>query len=475
MGILDILNGGSTPPAATPPIVATPNAAPNYNEFYQRLINAAVANGRAHPSSLFNWLSGRGTDAARAEAEAAAPGAWQQLQTGQSGMQNAQLGTAQNIASTSALSGVPIDPNNIPAATQDLAKAYSGVFGANGGAPAGGAGATNPVEAQRAFYMRMGRFMQMQGQAPMAKEFFALANAGVPDKTFVTQDVVVRDPVLGSTIGVDAGTLAANRAGQTSEAEAVPTRKTAAFQAGLDRQTHSINVDTDAAHAIRMGIDTRTGQPVTTTDAALLHGGAQNFADKNPFFEGQQGELKTLREGAESADSGLNLASQVVNSANGLFTGKGAGTLQEARKLALAAGELTGAKVSDNVLNDASQFEQLKFAAQQLVAKASHDLSPRIAQNIYQQINNVKPGDMTSVRGLRDIIVNQIVPTLSRSRSLYKGASTYYKNNPFKNDAMTVVPGQLPLDKFSVKSVHDAQPGDFFLDPATGNLRQRPE
>jgi hypothetical protein len=36
---------------------------------------------------------------------------------------------------------------------------------------------------------------------------------------------------------------------------------------------------------------------------------------------------------------------------------------------------------------NASKFEQLKFASQQLVAVASHELSPRVAMNIYNQIS----------------------------------------------------------------------------------------
>ena len=60
----------------------------------------------------------------------------------------------------------------------------------------------------------------------------------------------------------------------------------------------------------------------------------------------------------------------------------------------------------------------MQFASQQLVAAAAHDLSPRVAQQIYNQIAAVKPGDKTSIKGLRDIIVNQIVPTLARRRAV---------------------------------------------------------
>jgi hypothetical protein len=87
----------------------------------------------------------------------------------------------------------------------------------------------------------------------------------------------------------------------------------------------------------------------------------------------------------------------------------------------------------------------------------------------------VKPGDQTSIQGLRDIIAHQLIPVFRRSKAVYRGASSYYQKNPFKNDAMTVVPGEHPLDKFGLKDVNSAQPGDPFIDPQTGNLRWRPE
>jgi hypothetical protein len=321
-------------------------------------------------------------------------------------------------------------------------------------------------------YLRMGRFMQMQGNAPMAKEFFNLAAQGIPDQTTVAPNGAVSDPVNGAPISVDAGTLAAGRAGQTSEAQAIAARKTATLQAGLDRTTHAVNADTDAAHELVNGIDPTTGKPVTRTRADILSHGS--FVSNNPYFDGQQAELKDLRAKSESADQGLNLGSQIVNAANGLITGKGANALQDARKWAQTAAQLTGAKLDPSIDADTSGFEQLKFASQQLVAVASHELSPRVAMNIYNQIAAVKPGDQTSIQGLRDIIVKQLVPVFQRNKALFGATTDYYKKNPITNDAASKVPDSLPLSNFGVRDIQHARPGDYFLDPITHNLRQRP-
>ncbi len=215
---------------------------------------------------------------------------------------------------------------------------------------------------------------------------------------------------------------------------------------------------------------------MTVNKSDLVNGRVANFVEgANPYFAGQQDELKTLRSSAESADSGLNIAQQLVSAANGLYTGKGSASLQDARKLAQSAAALTGTKLPDSINNDASKFEQLQFASQQLVAAAAHDLSPRVAQQIYNQIAAVKPGDRSSVQGLRDIITNQIVPVLARRRQLYGATANFYRQNPLRNDAAAVLSQQLPTSNFAVKQPgQDVRPGDYFIDPLSGNLRQRP-
>jgi hypothetical protein len=266
------------------------------------------------------------------------------------------------------------------------------------------------------------------------------------------------------------GTDAARIAG-----EAAAARGTHAANATVDQQTHVANATVDAGNAPVTGFDKTTGQPVTTTKLAVAQGKTPNFVEgANPYFAGQQEELKTLRTDAGDADQGLQLAVQVQNAANGIYTGTGAAELQDFRKLAQAAAAAMGGTLPAAIDNDTSKFEQLKFASQQLVAKASHMLSPRIAQNIYKQIDAVKPGDKTSIQGLRDVIANEIIPALGRQKAMFGATADYYQKNPTKNDAAAVVPGHLNTGDFRVKTdPSTVQPGDYYLDPASGNIRQR--
>jgi hypothetical protein len=491
MDILSLLGLGQQQPKVAPPAPAQAPQAPaavpaNYDAFLKLMQSGAQAQGwQADPNNLLSWITGSAKKLAADRAAAAAPSAWQQYQAAQSALQNGQLGTAQNFATNDAMTGTNIDPNNPMASVPDMAKAYAGVLSPQGSAPAQGGATqgqpeqTDPLAAQRAFYQRMGRFSQMRGDTAGANEYFKLAGQGIPDGTATLPTGQVADAISGKPVTGDVAGLLANRAGRVSAAETAPKvagqMRVAGNQAGLDRQTHAQENADDARYKQVTGFDKATGQPMTISQADLTNGRAGNFVQgDNPFFAGQQAELKELRTKNESAEQGLDLAQQISNAANGVFTGKGAGTLQDVRKFAQAAGQLTGVNVGDDILNDTSKFEQLKFASQQLVAVASHSLSPRVAMNIYNQIASVKPGDASSIKGLRDIINNQIIPAMQRDKAMYAGASKYYKTHPTANDAMTVVPGQNPLQNFGVKDVHKAQPGDLYIDPASGNLRQRP-
>ena len=188
----------------------------------------------------------------------------------------------------------------------------------------------------------------------------------------------------------------------------------------------------------------------------------------------QQKDLSTLQTTSAGADAALDTATQLYNAANGIYTGRGAGSWQNFRKSLQAAGTALGVPVPDDVNDATSKFEQLKYVSQQLVAKASHDVNPRVSAMIYNQIGAVKPGDQSSVKGLGDIITKQIMPILMRERALYGAASNYYQNNPRAQDALAKVPDSVPLGQFTVKSVNTAQPGDYYTDPVTGNIRQRP-
>jgi hypothetical protein len=370
----------------------------------------------------------------------------------------------------------PVPAGGAPSPIPALPGAPTGPVGAGTFASTG-----NPLDAQR---QRLTQYANLYAglpkYTPAAQEYFKIAQMGAVPGTAVRPDTgQLVDVASGAPVG-DLRKFEAGGAGMKAGAEAAaqvgPHNAETAFKGKTEQETNRLKIEGEAGNAPVTGFDKTTGQPATTTKLAVAQGKAPNFIEgANPYFAGQQEELKTLRTDASDADQGLQLALQVQNAANGIYTGKGAAELQDLRKLAQAAAGLTGQKVPAEIDNNTSKFEQLKFASQQLVAKASHMLSPRIAQNIYQQINNVKPGDATSMQGLRDIITNEIVPALGRQKAMFGATAGYYQKNPTRNDAAAVIPGQLNLGDFHVKSdLHSVKPGDFYMDPASGNLRQRP-
>jgi hypothetical protein len=155
----DIFGGNPTPPAAsaapgTPPAAppqpdqgslftrlaaampggsstATPPAQPpaNYNDFLNAQVAAAQAREKAAPSSGWSWLSGSGRDAAAAAATAGAPAAWDAQQQGHTATQQGQIGLLQNLAAASAITGRPVDPNNIMGSAPAMGAYGAGVGG----------------------------------------------------------------------------------------------------------------------------------------------------------------------------------------------------------------------------------------------------------------------------------------------------------------------------------------------------------
>lgn len=495
----------SYPPSA-PVASGAPSPVPSYQDYLAAVNKAAALNSAQAPqhpglAGLYSWMSGGQRDAAQANAALSAPENYFKMQAGQSGAQGGQLDVGQVLSFMNrfrqAQGQPPIDPNNIPGAfapqgqpgAQPQAPSAPPQMGAPSGPPtqtppvappnAGGQPAmpgpppmpgaqflppnagpnaqppVNPADALRSQYVGMANSMiGLPKFATQALDYTKLAREGLPPQTVPLLNGQVGDSVTGKPINMSAQDYAAQGAGKVGTAQ------------GIAR----------AGTTLTTGVDKNTGLPVATSELNVLQGKQPSFSPgPNPFFAGQQEELKGLRSNADDADQGLQLALQVQNAANGIYTGKGAGHLQDARKLAQAASRLTGVTLPDSINNDTSQFEQLKFAGQQLVAKASHNLSPRIAQNIYQQINAVKPGDATSVQGLRDIISKEIIPALGRQKAMFGATSDYYKANPMTNNAQAVVPGKLNIGDYAVQSdLSKVKPGGYFVDPKSGNIRQRP-
>lgn len=341
------------------------------------------------------------------------------------------------------------------------------------------AAVASTLQKHRALLDLYARLDLFKGNATGAKALYDEAARGIPTGAAVDgRGNVVEGAQGGSLGGLTGGQFEAKNAGLVAgakkDAEVPGTQKIDAARIAAEHAAKMAEIARAAQVKPYDGIDSGTGQPTITNDlnAATNPG---SVVKTNPYFAGQQEEIKGLRTKAETADQGIGLGMRIVNAANGLYSGKGAGDLQDLRKLGQAVAAATGTELNPAWTAQTSQFEQLKFAAQQLVAVASHDLSPRVSQLIYQQIASVKAGDASSVKGLRDIVTKQILPPLMRDKAMLGSTTAYYKQHPLTNDAATVVPAQNPLDKYSVKTdLGSVQPGDYFLDPQSGNLRQRP-
>lgn len=413
-------------------------------EFIKSLAAAAAANVRAerpNQRGLINLFTGRDADAAAQAAKVNGPMAYDQQQQSDTTTKSGQLGLAQTFQLLRNL-GMNVNPDNISAS-----------YGGNQGNPSAPVTVTpsqtatgtapSDIASRRMMFLRLGKAMSMlPAFAQQGAVFMKMAQDGLPTGTLPTADGGVGDAVTGQPITADTQAYAAQGAGKIAAADTAPRvagqMAVAGNQAGLDRETaREANFDKNRYDTVD-GFDKTTGQPVSVSRTALANGQAPNFvAGKNPYFDGQQAELKELRTSADSADNGLNLASQLVGAANGLYTGKGSASLQSARKLAQSAAALTGTKLPDSLNNDTSKFEQLQFASQQLVAAASHDLSPRVAQQIYNQIAAVKPGDKSSIK---------VCATSSRTRSCRRSRdarlSTVRRRNTIRaiRHAMTRAP-----------------------------------
>jgi hypothetical protein len=473
---------------------------PTQEDFIRKYVEARGADARAHPTSLWNAITGRGTDAAKAMAEVEGPAAFLKMlsvapefQNAQNTATSGQLGLLQRLAQTGLVSGQNVDPNNVMTALPKYTEAMRAQFpemAPRGSVPAGEQGNTqtpsaaapaNPLDAQRRFFDMLGRLQTFTGDATGAKNYFDLARSGLtPEMGVAIANGSAVDAISGQPISGNVNERYAGRAGAVARAqgnEQITTQNKIDDHATSNRMmadTHS--AETGAKNKVLEGVDPRTGLPTTATEYDVAHGVNPNFVKSNPYFKSQQDELKTLRDDAQIADNGLILAQEIMNAANGVYTGKGAETAQDIRKIAQAMSSVTGVPLDPSWNENASKIEQMKYAAQQIVAAASHDVNPRAAAMIYKAIEGVKPGEASSMQGLRDIIAGQIVPALSRRKALFNATSDYYRQNPMRNDATSVVGDKNPLSNFAVKTdLGSVQPGEFFIHPETGELLRRPQ
>lgn len=468
MGIIDDLFGarGAQPANAAP---ASPSPAPTYGDFYKRLLSAANANIDAQrPLSqrgLFNLLTGNDRAATVANTEAGAPTAWQQFQQAQSGMQNAQLGTARDIATTGAMTGTQIDPSNIPASIPAMTNAYGGMLNGTPSAQTGGSAApANDLQAQRANFLRMGKFFQLSGKPEVANDYFKAANAGVPQDTAVLPSGAVGDGITGRPITADVGTLLAGRAGQVAAADSAPRVagqiKVAGNQAGLDRQTSAIENADKARYDQVTGYSNVNGQPMTISKAAAANNAVPGFvAGDNPYLPKHQAEVEGAQKDASEAANTVIQLKTLDAALKGIHTGQWGEDIQSIRRGLSSIGLSDPALQAATTKGDIAGQIGLEVAA--LRARAAS--GGRTALGTLNAFRSVKPGLLSTDPRAQ---IQSLIPAYQRQIDYANFVNGYYGTgkNWNKLDAPTAFQQANPDRKYvDAAGLNGAPPPD----PAT--------
>lgn len=431
---------------------AAPTATPDAATFMRSLVNAAAADEKANPTNLWSWVTGSGRDAAIAKATAAAPGAWQQFLQAQNATRGAQLGTARDFATTGAMAGVNIDPSNPMASIPALTSAYGGVFnGSPAGTPAATAGVSaapvDPVQAQRAQFMKWARFNQIANNPQAATDYFKLANAGLPEGTMLRPDGTVGDGVTGAPVGVDVGTLQAGRAGQKVAAEEAPRvagqMRIAGNQAGLDRQTAAIENADKARYDQITGFDKTNGQPLTISKSQYANGAAPNFvAGDNPYLPKHQAEIEAANKLADDASNAMIQLKTLDAALSGIHTGAWGDDVQSIRR-GLASLGLSDAAYSGATKGDIAT--QLSTEVSALRARAAS--GGRTALGTFNIFRNVKPGLLSTDPRAQ---IKSLIPAYQRQLDYANFVNGYYGNgkNWNKLDAPTAFQAANPDQKY---------------------------
>ena len=116
--------------------------------------------------------------------------------------------------------------------------------------------------------------------------------------------------------------------------------------------------------------------------------------------------------------------------------------MQDFRKMMQQAGGITGVQPSEALMKTTSAGEAANFISQQLVAAAAKDMSPRLAQQLVQQINQVKLSGQITPQGV-DKIYKMIYAGTQENQDKQQFMNEYYNGmhpdygngGRFRNDA----------------------------------------
>lgn len=183
----------------------------------------------------------------------------------------------------------------------------------------------------------------------------------------------------------------------------------------------------------------------------------QPIVAENPYKTEQEAQRKDSNAGLETARNMRRLADDFVSEyAHINDPGYGQNRIQNLRKIGQQVFQLSGVPVPESLASTTSATEAANFISQQLVAQAAKEMSPRLAQQLVQQINQVKMSPTITPEGITKIhklIYGATQEPIDRAQFV----SDYYNGNTpagnagrMRNDAITQFASQYPSTSYNV-------------------------
>ncbi len=187
-----------------------------------------------------------------------------------------------------------------------------------------------------------------------------------------------------------------------------------------------------AGFDLKPAIDPKTGLPgyISATGKFLtVEEGGPSAVASNPYLPEQTKQREAADTAAETARHQRLLADEFVDNYKNINKpGYGAAGMQNFRKMMQQAAQMTGIEVPESLAKTTSSAEAANFISQQLVATAAHEMSPRLAAQLVQQINAVKLSPTITPEGV-DKVHKIIYGTTQEALDRQKFIRDYYNGN----------------------------------------------
>jgi hypothetical protein len=203
--------------------------------------------------------------------------------------------------------------------------------------------------------------------------------------------------------------------------------------------------DITAKYNLHPFVDPETGLPgyVDSAGHPVKGPDGKPVIASNPYLAQQEAQQKEASTNAASGRHTRALADEFVAAYKDIQNpGAGQNRMQDFRKMMQQVGTITGVQPSEALMKTTSSGEAANFISQQLVAQAAREMSPRLAQQLVQQINQVKLSGQITPQGV-DKIYKMIYAGTQENQDKQKFMNEYYNGTHptfggagrFRNDA----------------------------------------